>query len=240
VAVSGFGLQIVDFRLLGRQIAGQVNKAFHGQAKCLCDTQCIMIDALIFDIGGVLLRTNDLEPRRKWERRYGLRDWQLQDLFFNSAVGQAAQVGKATTEDAWAYVAKTLALNASELTELKRDFYVGDVLDRDLIALIQSFRPRYKTAILSNALPDARHDLRDRINSDTFDVLVFSGEEGVRKPDPEIYRRVLRRLRVQAEQAVFVDDVPVNVAAARTLGMNAFQYVTGMNVKEALQKLGVE
>ena len=198
-----------------------------------------MLKALIFDIGGVLIRTETLEPRRKWERRFGLHDWQLQDLFFNSGVGQAAQIGKASTADVWAFVAKTLSLNTSDLAKMQRDFYAGDVLDHSLIVLIQTLRPRYKTGILSNALLDAREDLKDRINTHTFDVMVFSGEEGVRKPDAEIYRRVLSRLGVQPNEAVFVDDMLVNVQAAHDVGMQGIHYAAGMDVAGALREVGV-
>jgi len=197
------------------------------------------IDALIFDIGGVLIRTQLLEPRRKWERRYQLHPWQLQDLFFNSPVGHAAQLGQASTDDAWNYLSRTLALPTDELVELKRDFFAGDVLDCKIMALIRSLRPHYKTAILSNAMPDARESLKDKINQETFDVLVFSGEEGVRKPDAEIYRRVLARLAVQPNQAVFIDDVVANVTAARKLGMQAIHYVEGMSLAAALRYKGV-
>lgn len=199
-----------------------------------------MINALLFDIGGVLIRTEHWEPRRKWERRFGLRDWQLQDLFFNSPVGQAAQVGQASTQDAWDYVTAKLSLRASELTELKRDFWSGDVLDRDLIALVQSLRPRYQTGVISNAMPDARETLRERINGETFDVLVFSGEEGVRKPDPAIYQCALSRLDTTANEAVFVDDVAENVEAALALGMSAIRFTSSTDLRMALVNLGIK
>ncbi len=199
-----------------------------------------MFTTLLFDIGGVLIRTETLEPRRKWERKFGLRDWELQDLFFNSDIGNAAQIGQASTADAWAYVANTLSLNDEQLAKLKHDFWAGDVLDRDLIALIQSLRPRYKTGIISNAMPDAREDLKDRINDDTFDVMVFSGEEGIRKPNAEIYQLALKRIGAQPHEAVFVDDVLANVEAAREVGMQGIQYVAELDVVEALGGLGVE
>jgi epoxide hydrolase-like predicted phosphatase len=197
------------------------------------------IKALFFDIGGVLIRTEDLAPRRKWEKRFGLHDWQLQDLFFNTEVGQAAQVGQASAEDAWAHVASTLGVSAEDLPHVQADFYRGDVLDRSLIALIQSLRPRYKTGVISNAMPDARANLQYSINGDTFDLLVFSGEEGVCKPNPEIYRRALARLGVQPEQAVFVDDILTNVEAARALGMHTIHFTPGVGVRAELCKLGV-
>ncbi len=191
-----------------------------------------MIKAIIFDIGNVLLRTTDLEPRRKWERRFGLPEWSLEKMFFNSALGVAAQVGKASSDDVWAHVLRTLDIGDSELPALKHDFWVGDTWDHDLLALIRAFRSRYKTAILSNAMPDARKNLREHINEGAFDVIVFSGEEGIKKPDAEIFQRALARLSVLPEEAIFVDDLPANVEAARALGMNAIHFAAGMNAKD--------
>lgn len=204
-----------------------------------CDLPTKNITALFFDIGGVLIRTEDLAPRQRWERKYGLADWQLQDLFFNSAVGLAAQVGQASTEDAWAHVAHVLGVNSDDLTEMRADFFRGDALDRDLIAFIRSLRPRYKTGVISNAMPDARGTLADRINAETFDEIVFSGEEGVKKPVPDIYLLALRRLGVAAEQSIFVDDMAANVEAARVLGMHAIQFVPGIDLRAEFARLGV-
>ena len=199
-----------------------------------------MLTTLLFDIGGVLIRTETLEPRRKWERKFGLQDWQLADLFFASPIGEAAQIGQASTADAWAYVADTLAISTTQLAELKHDFWAGDVLDHELIALIQSLRPRYKTGIISNAMPDARENLKDQINDDTFDTIVFSGEEGIRKPIAEIYQRALARIDTKPHEAVFVDDMLPNVQAAREVGLHAIHYTMGMDVAEALRELGIK
>jgi HAD superfamily hydrolase (TIGR01509 family) len=70
-------------------------------------------------------------------------------------------------------------------------------------------------------------------------VLVFSGEEEVRKPDAEIYRRALARLGVEPEQSVFVDDVLANIEAAQALGMHGIHFAPGIDVRTELNKLGV-
>lgn len=195
------------------------------------------ITAIFFDMGGVLVRTIDLEPRRKWEQRFGMRDWALQDLFFNSPIGQAAQIGRATTDDAWAYVAAMLGLEADELRQLQADFWRGDTFDESLLALIRSLHTRYKTGLISNALPDARTVFADKLNGDLFDILVFSGEEGVKKPDPEIFRRALARLGVHAEESIFVDDMLENVAAAQALGMRGVHFTSGDDLRRVLAQL---
>jgi putative hydrolase of the HAD superfamily len=57
-----------------------------------------------------------------------------------------------------------------------------------------------------------------------FDVIVLSAEEGVKKPDPQIYKLLLDRLQTQPDETVFVDDNAENVAAAVALGVQAIQF----------------
>jgi beta-phosphoglucomutase-like phosphatase (HAD superfamily) len=49
-----------------------------------------MIQAVIFDVGGVLLRTEDRAPRQAWEARLGLEPGGAEALVFNSEMGQKA------------------------------------------------------------------------------------------------------------------------------------------------------
>ena len=56
-----------------------------------------------------------------------------------------------------------------------------------------------------------------------FDVVVESSREGIRKPDPEIYRIALSRMDVPAEQTVFLDDLGINLKPARVLGMKTIK-----------------
>lgn len=197
------------------------------------------IRAVIFDIGGVLVRTEDREPRRKWERRFGLPEWGLAELVFNSPASRRASVGRATRREVWAEVAHALSLGPEEMDEFIKDFWKGDVWDTPLIEYIRSLRPRYQTGIISNAWPDAREAVRANVNGEAFDVIVISGEEGVEKPDPEIYRRALARLDAAPAEAVFVDDMPVNVEAARALGMHGVHFQPGIDVRAELEKLGI-
>ena len=57
-----------------------------------------------------------------------------------------------------------------------------------------------------------------------FDGAVVSGFEGVVKPDPEIFRRLLDRFALTASETAFIDDTRANVDTARSLGMHAVQF----------------
>ncbi|MBM4423989.1 MAG: HAD family phosphatase [Chloroflexi bacterium] len=198
------------------------------------------IHALLFDVGGVLLRTEDLSGRRKWEARFGLGDWELADTVFNNPVSNAAAIGQATEIDAWEWVRRHFDLTAEELTALQQDFWSGDRFDFPLIQWVAEKRGRYRTGILSNAWGGARKFLTSHPPIvAAFEELVISAEEGLRKPDPEIYERALRRLGVSAAEAVFVDDVQENVEAARRVGMTAIHFHPALDVPREMARLGV-
>lgn len=72
-----------------------------------------------------------------------------------------------------------------------------------------------------------------------FDGFYCSAYLGLRKPDPEIYRRGLRLLHQQPEQSVFIDDRDKNCAAAASVGMHAIQYKDEQQLMDALRALGV-
>jgi len=74
---------------------------------------------------------------------------------------------------------------------------------------------RIRTALLSNSWGN---DYPRDGWEEMFDVVVISGEVGMRKPEPEIFEHTARLLDLPAGQCVFVDDMPHNVEAALRLG----------------------
>ncbi len=92
----------------------------------------------------------------------------------------------------------------------------------EVFELIEKLRGAgYRTALLSNTEMPAVEIYREK-HDGTFDVVVLSCLEGIRKPDRQIYHRTLERLRVMPEEALFLDDRIENIEAARQIGMNAF------------------
>jgi putative hydrolase of the HAD superfamily len=92
----------------------------------------------------------------------------------------------------------------------------------EMTDLVRGLRKRgLRTGLLSNSWGnDYPHDVLDEL----CDVVVISGEVGLRKPDPKIYTLVLDQLGLPARACVFVDDAPVNVDAALALGMAAIRH----------------
>src|SRR5215208_7221034 len=91
-----------------------------------------------------------------------------------------------------------------------------------------------KTAVLSNTIATHVGHNRARKLYDSFDVLVFSNEVGISKPDAGIYRRTLELLELSArpEAAFFVDDLEENVVAARGVGMHGILFTAAAQLYE--------
>lgn len=183
-----------------------------------------MIRAVIFDWGGVLMRTAAHSFRLAWDARLGLEPGRLEQLVFGSAEWKQAQLGQLSEEDVWASLRARLNLSPKALAELRCDFWAGDQLDEELVKLMGDLRPRCKTALLSNFPASLRVLLGQLGLADTFDAILISGEVGVVKPNARIYQLAAERLGVPAGDCLFVDDFVENVAGARAAGMQALHF----------------
>lgn len=197
------------------------------------------IRAVLFDYGGVLVRTLDDGPRRAWAWRLGLEVGELARIVFESETARLAAIGKLDEAAHWRWVARRLGLSPQEAAAFTSDFFAGDQADPELAELIHSLRPRYKTGLLSNCWPSLRSTLQHQQLDGLFDALVLSCEVGAAKPDPRIYQEALRQLGVAPYEAVFIDDLPANIEGARALGLQAIPFRDTPSLKRALKALGV-
>jgi epoxide hydrolase-like predicted phosphatase len=199
-----------------------------------------MIRAIVFDFGGVLVRTEDHTGRRQWEARLGLGERDLDRLVFDSDIAIRATLGEVADSAVWDNVATALKLAAEQIENFRSDFWAGDKLDQDLVALLVSLRPRYQTAILSNAWSNGRELIARTYGLDqVVDTIIISAEERLAKPDPRLYQRVAERLGVKPEEAVLVDDYLANIEGARAAGWQAIHFRAGLDMRAELEKLGV-
>jgi glucose-1-phosphatase len=200
------------------------------------------IRAVIFDMGGVILRTEDLSSRTTLAAKFGLTCRELENIVFQSPESVRAELGEFTREEHWKNMARVLKFPESELNEFQDAYWDGDAVDKELETYIRGLRPRYKTGLLSNAWEGTRIDAPKRGFTflDAFDETIFSWEVRLRKPDPRIYRLVLDRLGVQPQEAVFVDDFMKNIEGAKEVGMHTVWFKGREDAVNQLRELGVE
>jgi len=199
-----------------------------------------MIEVVIFDVGGVLVRSGDRKRREKWERLLGLKEWESEEIIFNSEMGLKAQMGKISDQELWNWAAERFELSSEEFDEFRSDFWADNKVDLDLMAMIRNLRPAHRTAIISNASDTLREDLSSRYHiADAFDLIVCSAEEKIMKPSPEIYQKTIKRLNANPSECIFIDDMENNVTAARKLGMKAIRFTSVLDLVAELQNYNV-
>ncbi len=98
-------------------------------------------------------------------------------------------------------------------------FFGGDVIDHKLIEFIGSLNGKVHIGLISNAWSGLRGFLTEKKLIDLFDTVIVSAEVGAVKPSAKIYEIALKQVKVKASEAVFVDDMPVNVEACEKVGM---------------------
>jgi epoxide hydrolase-like predicted phosphatase len=199
-----------------------------------------MIRAIVFDWGGVIMRTVEPGWRLAWDARLGLEPGSVSRLFFDSDAWQRAQLGQADEADVWARLSARQSLSPEALAELRQDFWAGDRVDDELVQLIRSLRPRFKIGLLSNFATSLRAWLERCSLEDAFDAIVISGEQGLAKPQAQIYQLAAERLGVPIGECLFVDDFAENVAGARRAGMQALHFAPGEAAMAQLRQLALE
>jgi putative hydrolase of the HAD superfamily len=123
--------------------------------------------------------------------------------------------------------------------ELWSDFFDGAM--PGIEELLERVRAKYRVAFLSNS-NEVHAELIPRKFASLFtkdDRFIFSHRLKVAKPDLEIFRRALDTLGALAHQVVYVDDLSENVAAARSVGMQAFQFIDTLSLTRQLEAEGL-
>lgn len=209
--------------------------------QALTKTSLLAIRGVIFDFGGVLVDMR-WDVSAELERAHGLPRHALLETLYRTPTWREIERGRGDLL-AWRTEAHRLLEEQADrsLPRLHDAWLAARQLIRANVAVARELRPAYRTAILSNADMSLRGRLRELRIHDFFDAVVASAEEGVAKPDAEIYRRAAERIGLVPEACVFVDDYEANVRAAEALGMRGIVYRVdrGQDLPALLADLGV-
>ncbi len=195
------------------------------------------IKAVIWDIGGVILRTEDHTPREQLAKTLGVTRAELEALVFGGDLGRRAQLGEITPKKLWGAVRAELNLPPGAHSDISERFFAGDEIDYILVDFIRSLRTRYRTGIISNAWKNLSSALTRWEIADAFEVVVGSAEEGIMKPGPLIYHLALERFSIAPDEAVFIDDFVHNIEGAQQVGMHGILFVSREQVLADLKEL---
>ena len=197
------------------------------------------IKAVFFDIGNVLLRFDPGEVKRRIYAAVGKKPMAILRLILSGGLVDDLERGKIPPRALYRVFQEKLGFDGGY--EAFRLLWCDHfTLNRDTQALLKKVARRRPVYLLSNTNHLHYEFIRKNF---AFPRLiqgaVLSFRLGLRKPGPGIYEAALRRARVRAPEALFIDDMPENVEGARAVGMRAIHYKGAKKLERELRKLGL-
>jgi putative hydrolase of the HAD superfamily len=203
----------------------------------------LALRAVVFDYGMVLTGQQDPDARAALLRITGLPLEQFESLYWTDR--HAYDEGKLTGLEFWNKFLRDAGLNLGPgvVDELNLwDARMWTTQNPTMVAWQLALKQRgFLTAILSNMGDNVLENmLREFDWLQRFDVLVWSFQLRMAKPDPAIYHYVLQRLGTSPEETLFLDDKLVNIQAAQALGIKAIQFSTVEKLRIDLVASGLD
>lgn len=195
--------------------------------------------ALILDVGGVLIETPTRDARSAWEQAHGLAQGQL-DRIMVEAIGPGWEGGR-TEAEIEARLCAACGVDPSGLAGLLDALSADERVCPRWRSVLDKIAGTLPLALLTNSGPNTRTGLVARHGLERwFPVIVISAEEGLSKPDPQIYLRTCARLGRPPAECLFVDDRPSNVAGAEAAGLGAISFASSTEtIPMVLERLGL-
>jgi epoxide hydrolase-like predicted phosphatase len=209
------------------------------------------IDAVVFDIGGVLIEFEfdrafraasaavGIPPQEIRARLFGKSDFAYYDRELDVV---AFECGRISDREFHSRVEKLLnsRIPFEHFCTAWNGIFTGEI--KSTLELMHELRqrPDIKVGVLSNTNSLHFNLLRQSMTVfNEMDHVYVSHEIGCRKPDAESYLHVLKSMNVSPERSVFVDDLPENIAAAQKVGMKTVHATNPKAVHEGLIALGL-
>jgi putative hydrolase of the HAD superfamily len=203
------------------------------------------IDALLFDLGGVVIDLDQTRVHSRWAELAGVPPPDVAALVKERILGSAVycrhERGEISDAQFFAHLRQQLELALSDAQFLDgwNSIYIGEIPGiRRLLASLHGRLPLYA---FSNTNV-AHHAYWSRSFRDLlapFRKIYVSHEIGARKPEPAAFRAVVADMGLAPDRVLFFDDSAENVAGARACGLMAVEVTTAAGIEAALGDFGV-
>ncbi len=198
------------------------------------------IKAVIFDLGNVLLKYDARKSARQFAKSCRVPILKVWEHFFISPTEKAYTRGQISSHAFYKHSKQALKFPVDYKTfrHYWNDiFWENDGMD----PLLEKLKERYPLYLISNTNEMHFEHIKSKFKILRHFKRTFpSHEVGCRKPEPEIYTKVLKKIKFKPEETVFIDDMPKFVEGARSVGMHAIRFRTKEQLIRDLRKLGVQ
>ncbi len=198
------------------------------------------IDTVVFDLGGVLI---DWDPRHLYRQLFS--DPEEMEVFLRDVVSPDWN-NEQDSGRTWAEATALLMEQHPQHEDMIRayvdrwsDMLAGPI--EGTVAILAEVRDAgCRIYALTNWSAETFPRARGLFPFlDWFEGIVVSGDERIRKPDPEIWRRTIERFQLDPATTVYIDDMPRNAEVAASLGFRAIRFESPDQLRAQLVELGV-
>jgi putative hydrolase of the HAD superfamily len=198
------------------------------------------VKAIVFDFGNVVGLFDNRIASRRWAEHCDLSVEAIHALLFGTPLEDEYESGRITTAEFLRRLHDLCGLRCSEETAATA---YADIFwpNRNVCALLPRLKPRYRLLLGSNTNDLHARQFRRQLAEPLsyFDALVLSYEIGTRKPNADFFAHCQRLAGCEAGECLFIDDLPVNVAGARTCGWQGIVYRDYSDLLHNLRGLGI-
>jgi putative hydrolase of the HAD superfamily len=201
----------------------------------------LKLRAVIFDIGRVLIRVDVARATRGLAEGLSLSPEEIWSALQKDPSWRDWQEGRISPRDWHLHLAKRLGtkLSFEQFVETWNSALDPNPIHED--GFLEKLGKRYRLAVLSNTDPlHVAHMERTYEFLRRFPVHIYSCRVGASKPNPLIYKEALKGCKVQAQEAVYVDDVPAYAHAAEQLGLRSVVFQNPEQLQSDLRRLGTD
>lgn len=196
-----------------------------------------MIEAIVFDIGGVFFEKADPLRNQVLEQYQISEEWLARVR--QMPAYKEYKDGYMTRDDFMSHVDPMLRPGVGRATDLFRALSLARDLNRDLVNLTHRLKTRYRVAVLSNSDSFLEERLQHFGVWDLFEFVINSYRVRLRKPDPRIFEHLLDRIELEPGKILFIDDKVANVSVARDLGMHGHVFSNNADLTQHLAMAGI-
>lgn len=205
-----------------------------------------MIKAVLWDFGGVIT-TSPFEAFNRFEREQGLPVDFIRSINATNPETNAwarLESSRITVDEFDEAFAEEARARGHEVRGQQVLALLAGDLRPKMVDALATIKSRFRTGCITNNVRNAgegsgmartpeRAGKFEQVMH-LFDVVIESSKVGIRKPNPEIYKLACREMEIEPAEAVFLDDLGINLKPARALGMKTIKVV---DVDQALTEL---
>jgi FMN phosphatase YigB (HAD superfamily) len=194
-----------------------------------------MISTIIFDLNYTLVGIRFDDPERRYDQALGVS----QENFFKAAFKywQDYEIGKFGQDNLFNFICRDLGISQQYVSLVLQLFSEDVYLIEGMDEVLERLFGKYRLLLLAGDGEDLLHMKLDKFNLTRYFAGIYcTCCERLHKNNPQIYRNVLAKERVNPSSCIYIDDRPDFIRLARDAGMNAILFKDSSQLKKDLRE----